>query len=135
MNNLLQRSAASGNQTERNCGYSTQAGCLFQCIDQNGFQSCGIKIYQASGNLLVACAVEAQLTNTDSARLAADRRTKAPASDRSRGIEIATSGLPVERRTCIVIAEVRKLSGLSGSVANSTCALGIAPFQLGQAIP
>jgi hypothetical protein len=79
--------------------------------------------------------METQLTDADRARLAADRRTKAPASDRSRRIEITISGLRVERRTWIVIAEVRKLSGLAGSIANSTCAAGIVTFQFSQTVP
>src|ERR1700730_5727086 len=79
--------------------------------------------------------METQLTDADRARLAADRRTKVPASDRSRRIEITISGLRVERRTWIVIAKVRKLSGLAGPIANSTCALGIVTFQFSQTAP
>jgi hypothetical protein len=132
---LLQRSAASGNQTERDWGHSAHASRSLECIDQNGFKSFRVKLYQASCDFLIACAVEAKLTNADRARLAADRRAKAPASDRSRRIKITSSGFRVERRTWVVIPEVPTLSGLASPIKNSTCAQGIVTFQFGQAFP
>jgi hypothetical protein len=125
----------SGSQTERDRGHSAYASGSLERIDQNGFQSFGIKIYQASCDFLIGCAFEAKLTDAHRTRIALDRRTKAPASDWSRRIEITSSGFRIERRTWVVIAEVRKLSGVVGPIANSTCALGIVTFQFGQAFP
>jgi hypothetical protein len=126
---------ASGNQTECDCGHSARASRSLERVNQNGFQSFGIKINQASGDFLIACAVEAQLTDAHSAGIARNRRAKAPASDRSRRVEITTSRFWIERRTWVVIAEVRKASGVAGPAANGTCALGIATFEFGQAFP
>src|SRR5712671_2901941 len=98
MDDLLQGSAASGDETERDCSHSAHAGRPLEGVDQNGFQSFGVKIYQASCDFLITGAVEAKLTDANRARLAADRRTKAPASDRSRRIQITGSGCRVERR-------------------------------------
>jgi hypothetical protein len=123
----------SGSQTKRDCGHSAHACRSLQRIDQNGFQASGVKIYEASCDFLIARAVEAKLTDAHCTRIAKDRRTKAPASDRSRRIEITSPGFRVERRTWIVIAEVRNVSCLAGPIANSTCALGIMTFQFGQA--
>src|SRR5580704_12988311 len=50
---------ASRNQTQRDGGHSAYASRSLERIDQIGFQSFGIKIYQACGYLLIACAVEA----------------------------------------------------------------------------
>jgi hypothetical protein len=135
---LLQRSkasAASRSQTERDGGHSAYGSRSLERIDQIGFQSFGIKIYQATGDLLIGCASEAKLTDAHRARIAKDWRTKAPASDWSRRIEITSSRFRIERRTWVVIAEVRKLSGVAGPIANSTRALGIVTFQFGQAFP
>src|SRR5579864_4880030 len=125
----------SGSQTERDCGHSAHASRSLDFIDQNGFQSVGVKIYQASSDLFIACAVEAKVTDADPARLATDRRTKVPACDRPRRIEITSSCFRIERRTGVVIAEVRELSGVACSIANSTCAPGIVTFEFGQAFP
>jgi hypothetical protein len=111
------------------------AGRSLECIVQSGFQSFGIKVYQASCDFLIACAVEAKLTDAHRARIAKGWRTKTTASDRSRRIEITSSGFRVERWTWVVIAEVREFSGVAGSIANSTCALGIVTFQFGQTVP
>jgi hypothetical protein len=39
--------------------------------------------------------------------------------------------LRVEHRARIIIAEVRKLRGVTGPVANSGCAMGIVKFEFG----
>ena len=104
-------------------------------IDQNRLQPLGVKIYQAGGDLLVTRAGETQLTDANRTRIAEDRRTIASASDRPRRVEIASSGCGVEHRAWIVIAEVRKLRGVTGPVANSSRASGIVTFEFGQAFP
>ena len=96
-------------KTKCHDGVSANAGFLFELGNQLLFQIVRIGNHFASGNLLVGCAVVAQLADCEAVFFAgAYRRPKSPTGHRTRVIKFASSRCRIQRRAGLVIGKINK---------------------------